>query len=245
MDYHFFLDESGDHGLTTLDPNFPVFVLAGCLLESSDLVKLEEEIKKFKLEFFNSTDVVLHSRDIRKCEGSFQVLFDLELKKKFYENLNEIISKTKFKIIGAAVNKVEHIKKYGKGARDPYSISLAFIIERLIFSLDGDTKNTVSITIERRGKKEDQELLDQYNIIRDRGTYFVTPDRISQRITEFNFFEKRDNIIGLQTADLCAYPLARHILNSGEPYIPFQVIENKIYCDKNGKYNGYGLKTFP
>lgn len=244
MNYHFFLDESGDHGLTTLDPNFPVFVLAGCLLESSDLTKHEEEIRQFKLQFFNSTDVILHSREIRKCEGPFQILFDLDVKKRFYESLNEIVSKTKFKIIGAAVNKEEHIKKYGKGARDPYSISLAFIIERLIFSLDGDN-NQVTISIEKRGKREDQQLLDQYNIIHDRGTYFVTPDRISQRIADFNFFHKRDNIIGLQTADLCAYPLARHTLNSQEPYIPFKVIENKIYCDKNGKYKGYGLKVFP
>lgn len=31
------------------------------------------------------------------------------------------------------------------------------------------------------------------------------------------------------------YPLARHLLNSGKPYIPFRIIEEKIYCNKKGE----------
>lgn len=34
--YQFFLDETGDHGLTFIDDNFPIFLLAGCLFEDSD-----------------------------------------------------------------------------------------------------------------------------------------------------------------------------------------------------------------
>ena len=56
---------------------------------------------------------------------------------------------------------------------------------------------------------------------------------------------KRDNDIGLQVADLCAYPLARHVLNSKEPYIPFKVIEEKLRRGFDGKVDGYGLKVFP
>jgi len=51
--------------------------------------------------------------------------------------------------------------------------------------------------------------------------------------------------VGLQAADLCAYPLARHLLYREEPYIPFMIIEEKIYCNKEGKYDGWGLKLFP
>lgn len=245
MNYQFFLDESGDHGLTTLDPNFPLFVLAGCLFEEAELMKIENEISSLKTDFFGTTEVILHSRDIRKCEGPFQILFDLGVKKQFYERLNGLFSKAKFTIIGSGVNKEDHIKKYGKGAQDPYSISLAFIIERLIFCLSKDITSKIKINIEKRGTKEDQQLLDQYNIILDRGTFYVTPERIKHKIVDFCFSKKRDNVCGLQVADLCAYPLARHILNSEEPYIPFKIIEKKIYCDKNGKYNGYGLKMFP
>lgn len=246
MRYQLFLDETGDHGLTFVDQNFPLFVLAGCFFEEGELLHLEEKIKEFKIEFFKTVEVIFHSRDIRKCEGAFQILFDLELKKKFYERLNKIISEAKFIIIGAAVNKDKHIQKYGKGARDPYALSLSFIIERLIFCLDRNkTPNIVDIKVESRGRKEDQQLLDQYNVILDRGTYYVSSERLKSRINNFEFYYKKDNIVGLQIADLSAYPLARHILNSEEPYIPFSVISNKIYCDWKGKYDGFGLKVFP
>lgn len=55
----------------------------------------------------------------------------------------------------------------------------------------------------------------------------------------------KDNHNGSQIADLCAYPVARHVLNSEEPYIPFAIIKNKLYCSSAGKIDGYGLKIFP
>jgi hypothetical protein len=111
-----------------------------------------------------------------------------------------------------------------------------------------DNKNslpTVSITIEKRGRKEDGQLLAHYNEIIDRGTFHVKPDRFKKRIENFSMVAKKDNNNGLQIADLCAYPVARHILNSEEPYIPFTIIKNKLYCSSAGKTDGYGLKIFP
>lgn len=244
--YSLFLDETGDHGLSFVDKNFPLFLLAGCLFENAELTKTEKEINDFKIEFFGTTEIILHSRSIRKCEGVFQILFDLEVKKNFYERLNKIISEVNFTIIGSGVNKEDHIKKYGKGAKDPYTLSLSFIMERLIFCLDNKgTNTTVDIKIEKRGKTEDQQLLNQYNKILDKGTYYVSSERFKNRISNFESFFKKDNIIGLQIADLCAYPLARHILNSKQPYPPFDIIKAKIYCDGKGNYDGYGFKVFP
>lgn len=244
--YNLFLDETGDHGLSFVDKNFPLFILAGCLFEAEELKKVEEEINDFKKEFFGTTEVILHSRSIRKCEDAFKILFDLEIKKKFYERLDKIISDANFSIIGSGVNKEEHIKKYGKGAEDPYALSLSFIMERLIFCLDKKGADTnVDIKIEKRGEKEDKQLLKEYNTILDRGTYYVTSERLKNKINNFEGFFKKDNIAGLQIADLCAYPLARHILNPKQLYPPFDIIKSKIYCDSDGKFSGYGLKIFP
>jgi hypothetical protein len=246
MKYHFFLDETGDHGLNYIDKNFPLFVLCGCLFSDSALTDIEQKIVAFKLKYFKTTDVILHSREIRKCEGAFQILFDLTLKDKFYADLNNILENADFKIIGAAVNKEEHIKKYGKGADDPYALSLSFILERLIFCLDTlDSKATVDIKAEERGKKEDTMLLAHYNTVFDRGSYYVTAQRLQERVKGFKFFGKRDNAIGLQIADLCAYPLARYLLNPNVPYVPFNVVKSKIYCDGKGDFKGRGLKVFP
>ena len=244
--YYFFLDETGDHGLSFVDENFPTFLLAGCLFEFDEYEKITQKINTLKQEFFKTTEVIFHSRDIRKCDGSFQILFDLDLKKRFYEHLNAIIAGSKFTIITVAINKKKHIEKYGKIANNPYTICLSYILERLIFCTDSYSINsTVSIVIEKRGKNEDRQLLAHYNSIVDRGTYHVNAGRFKQRISNFAMMAKRDNNIGLQISDLCAYPIARYVINSEEPYIPFKIIEDKLYKSNTGKTEGYGLKVFP
>jgi hypothetical protein len=246
LKYQFFLDETGDHGLSYIDSNFPIFLLCGCLFKESDFLDAEIKTNEFKTKYFGTQNVILHSRDIRKCEGPFQILFDLEIKKHFYEDLNKIMDTAKFVIIGAGVHKEKHIKKYGKGANDPYGLSLSFVMERLIFCLDKSDKNAVvEIKVEKRGTKEDEALLRHYNSIFDRGTYYVSQERLRERIKSFGFFSKRDNLVGLQIADLCAYPLARHLIYPDEPYLPFGLLESKIYCRGKREYRGWGLKLFP
>ncbi len=242
--YLFFLDETGDHALSSVDESFPLFLLAGCLFVEEDLIRTKEEINRLKQEFFGSESVILHSREIRKCEGSFQIFFDLEVKRRFYERLNQILKTAKFTVIGAGIQKKKHIEKYGPLANNPYSISLSFILERMTYCLK-DPDSQVSIEIEKRGLREDRQLVDHYNKLLDIGTGFVKPEQLKQRIGDFTFRAKRENIIGLQIADLCAYPLARHVLNSQVPYIPFTIIEDKIYRSSSGRIDGYGLKIFP
>jgi len=88
-------------------------------------------------------------------------------------------------------------------------------------------------------------LLAHFNSVMDRGTYYVSSERLRRKIEKFKFHSKKDNIIGLQITDLCAYPLARYLLNPTEPYIPFQIIREKIYSNDKGEYEGWGLKRFP
>jgi hypothetical protein len=246
MKYFLFLDETGDHGLSYIDENFPLFLLCGCLIREDKLSELEQEIIEFKIKYFNTPDIILHSREIRRHEGSFQILFDLELKRMFYEDLNKIVSSASFIIIGSGINKIKHIKQYGRSAKNPYAISLSFIMERLIFCLDSLNKGArVNFRAEKRGKKEDELLLTHYNSIFDKGTYYVSKQRMQKTIASFRFHSKRDNIIGLQLADLCAYPLARYLLAPKVPYMPFDIIRGKIYSNRAGNFRGYGLKMFP
>lgn len=244
--HHFFLDETGDHGLTFIDEQFPIFLLQGVLFSSEQYSNVCSAIRTLKTEFFGSEGVILHSRDIRKCEGAFQVLFNLELKQRFYESLNKILSDFEYTIIAVGIDKKRHIQKYGKAAQNPYTICLSFMMERLIFTLDSISPTaTVAIDIEKRGRKEDSELLAHYNSITDRGTYHVDSGRFKSRIVDFMMQSKRENEIGLQIADLCAYPIARHVLNAEEPYIPFEIIRTKLRQNSNGEVDGYGLKVFP
>jgi hypothetical protein len=241
--YYLFIDETGDHGLVNLDPNFPVFLLCGVLLSQENYTKLRKDINSLKNKFWNNKTVILHSRDIRKCEKEFQILFDLTLKADFYKDLNSIISNSKYRVLASAINKTKYIKKYGKLSNDVYELSLSFIIERAIFCLDevaGDKQ--FEIVIEKRGKKEDKQLAEHFQRLLARGTGYISAERLKEVNTKISFKDKKENINGLQLADLIAYPSARYVIDSKRANPAFNIFEGKIYS-KNSKR--YGLKIFP
>ena len=243
--YHLFIDESGDPSLSSINADFPVFALVGCVFADADYQMVCADFSTMKVEFFGSDHAILHSRDIRKCEGVFVKLFDLELKNRFYKRLNEILEKAKFTAISVVIEKVRFIERYGKLADDPYELSLSFLLERAIMQTDHVAGSTVEIMIESRGAKEDGILQRRYNELMDRGTSHVTPERFKQRFIKMSFRRKRENDCGLQIADLCAYPIARHIINPKEPYPAFDIVQKKLRKGASGNVMGYGLKIFP
>ena len=245
--YHYFIDESGDASLKNINKDFPVFVLCGVLISDSEYIKLSDMINNLKQDIFGSLGIILHSTDIRKCDKGFAKLFDLTLKERFYDQLNSIISVVDFKIISVIINKEEHMKMYGKLAEDPYELALTFMLERSIFATDNKTNEVMQVIIESRGSKEDDQLAKRYSQIYDSGTYFVSDiERIQKRLpTKAIFKKKSENDIGLQIADLCAYPIARNNLYPYEPYPAYDIVENKFYKNSSGKIDGFGRKYFP
>lgn len=95
-DYYLFIDESGDHGLTEVDPGFPVFVLAGVLISESNYKNLVEAFDRIKQKYWGEKKVIFHSRDIRKMNNEFSILFNPEIKSQFLEDLNYEIANSNF-----------------------------------------------------------------------------------------------------------------------------------------------------
>lgn len=76
-----FLDESGDHSLTVIDPQYPIFVLGGII---ADRAYAEREItaavRQFKTDLFGRADICLHTSDIvRNRNGKRDLVAGLEL----------------------------------------------------------------------------------------------------------------------------------------------------------------------
>lgn len=244
MKYYLYIDESGDHGLTTLNPDFPVFLLCGVIVSENVYENIRQSFNTIKQALWANKEVIFHSRDIRKCDKEFAVLFDLEKKKWFYENLNKAIQENDYAVIASAIQKDNYIKKFGRLSNDVYELALSFIIERAIFYLDdiNDREKNLEIIIEKRGKKEDKQLEEHFQRLLARGTGYVIPQRLKDYNLEITFKSKRENINGLQLADLIAYPIARYVIEPNRSNPAFEQVETKIY-NKNGKR--YGLKIFP
>jgi len=243
MKYYLFLDESGDQNLANFNPAFPIFTLCGIIISEKEYNVLESKILALKQKFRKSKDVILHSRDIRKYEKGFQIFFDIETKKSFYEDINLIMKESNYTIVACNILKEPYIRKYGR-LNDVYGLSLSYIMERVIFYLDSQKQSDIVLfTIaEKRGKKEDFALLNYYNEVLDRGTYFANSQRIKKYFKYFEFKNKKDNIIGLQIADLAAYPIARYVLDPNMVNFAFEILEPKIYT-QTGKQ--HGLKIHP
>lgn len=241
--YYLFLDECGDQNLSSFDPSFPIFTLCGVIMSQEQLEVVTDKVKALKREFWGERKIILHSRDIRKCQNGFEIFFDLGVKQRFYEQINEILKENVYVIVCCSILKEPYIRQYGR-LNDVYGQSLSYIMERTVFYLDSLSANGIHLTtiVECRGKKEDKALLDYYNKVSDRGTYWVTSARIRNYFKEFEMRRKSENLIGLQIADLVAYPITRHVLDEDAVNLAYDVIKDNIY-QKDGKL--YGMKVFP
>ncbi|MDF9830549.1 DUF3800 domain-containing protein [Parabacteroides sp. PF5-6] len=246
MKYYLFLDECGDQSLANIDVNFPIFTLCGILVSETEYkTGMGPLLLAIKRKFWKDKKIIFHSRDIRKCEKGFEIFFDMGVKASFYHDLNKVLAGANYTVIACSILKEKYIKSYGK-LSDVYGVSLSYIIERIVFLLDTfkreDSNITLHIFAEKRGKREDRNLLNYYNEVLDRGTYYVSKERIRAYYKSFKFIPKSDDILGTQVADLIAYPITRHVLDPKAANPAYDVIKDKIYKDKGRLH---GLKVFP
>ena len=74
-DYIIFADESGDHGMDKIDPEYPIFVLVFCVFAKTDYAELvEPAVRRLKFDYFGHDGIILHEREIRKQEPPFEFL---------------------------------------------------------------------------------------------------------------------------------------------------------------------------
>ncbi|KAK2701806.1 hypothetical protein QYM36_019561 [Artemia franciscana] len=145
-DYIVYVDESGDHGLKTIDPNYPVFVLAFCIFRKSDYYEqLVPALQRFKFEHFGHDQIILHEADIRKDRNDFTFLKTPELKESFLRELTQVVADTNFTLICSVIHKELYRRKY-TSPENPYHVALGFGLERVFYFLrsqgEADKKNT-------------------------------------------------------------------------------------------------------
>ena len=243
--YYLYIDECGDQNLESFSPTFPIFTLCGILVADDKVEQLNQQVKDLKKQFWGDKNIILHSRDIRKCQNGFEILFDLNIKQQFYEAINHILAQNNvYVIVSCSIMKEPYIRQFGK-LNDVYGQSLSFVIERAIFCVDNkvpEGEGRIHSIVERRGKREDKALLGYYLQLLEKGTYWVDALRMKDRMESFEFKWKSDDVIGLQIADLIAYPLTRHVINPNQVNLAFDVIEPNIF-QQEGKI--LGLKVFP
>lgn len=81
-----FLDESGDHDLIKVDPEYPIFVLAGCIMDSQYEEKtLTAALNKFKKDFFGNDKIILHLAEYTRDGKGYEKLRDKDAREQSVE----------------------------------------------------------------------------------------------------------------------------------------------------------------
>lgn len=156
-DYIVYVDESGDHGLKTIDFNYPIFVLAFCIFKKADYSKqIVPVLQSFKFKHFGHDQVILHETDIRRDRGDFKFLKSKELKHSFLSELTDIIEVSQFTLITTLIKKEQYRERY-LFPGNPYHVALGFGLERVFNFLCSENahQNVAHIVVEKRGKLED------------------------------------------------------------------------------------------
>lgn len=240
--YIAFLDECGDHSLTKIDKDFPVFVLSLVLLKRTDYVDvILPAVNELKLKYWDHEGVNLHSRDIRKAEGPFSILQNSVRRTQFLAEVSALMTTMPYDLFIVGIHKERLCNRYVKPF-NPYDLALEFIMERVLHCLERRQQRVLPLVAEARGANEDNQFKATFYDLTARGPAYVSSDRIQQYRFPLQFQDKRKNIAGLQLADLCAHPSARHILRPKQPNQAFDVISRHIY---RGGGNVRGWKVFP
>lgn len=236
-EYIIFADESGDHGLSSINPENPVFALAFCIFKKSDYTSIfKNTLTKFKLHFWGHDLVVLHNHEIRKSTGEFGFLFNEEKRKMFMHALNEMVRSIPFSIVATVVDKRQLFDS--QHAHNPYILALGSCLRQTVEFLEEQkqSQHLTHLIVESRGKPEDRDLeLEFRKIAAERSPEGYPLD--------IRFASKQTNSGGLQIADLVAHPIARHVIKRDQPNKAFDIIKEKLlgYPD----HEGVGLKCFP
>lgn len=240
--YIIYVDESGDHGLTSIDPTYPVFVLAFCIFHKDTYSnQITPALQTLKYRYFGHDIVNIHSHDIRKQTGDFRILRNPAVRETFMDDLSKFMNEADFTIIASCIHK-ERLKNQYKTPVNPYELAMQFCLERLHLHLAelGQNDRATHVVFERRGKREDRDLeLEFRRLVGARTSVGALP------YFDIIFADKSHNSTGLQIADLVAHPIGRHIVKPDQPNRAYDILEEKFRRSAGGKIAGYGLKNFP
>lgn len=234
-DFVIYVDESGDHALNTIDPDYPVFVLTFSIFNKTNYINsIVPTFQEFKFKYFGHDIIIFHENEIRRRKNGFKFLYNKTIHTEFINELSEIINQSNFSVISCVIHK-EKLKQNFSKSDNPYHIALKFCLQRVYRFLNDHAQEMkkTHIIFEKRGKKEDDELELEFRRLCDNEHYPF----------EIILADKKTNSVGLQLSDMIARPIGRKLINSNENNRAYDIIKKKLYGD--GISKDMGLKIYP
>lgn len=259
--YRLYIDEHGTDDVTSVEGDNERYLSLTGVAMKVDVARdiLAPALDQLKADIFDhdpDEPIILHRKKIVKGNGPFGVLDkDPDLRAAFDARIKQIKATTDYRVITALIDKRAMLGKLNWVNKQPYHYLMEVMAEK--FSLFLDRMNDIGdIMPEGRMGKSDERLQTAYMQVRGAGTYYVSAHAMRKRIPSSNlkFRYKRDNIAGLQLADLLAHPshmIVRekmgHQVTLGSYCAEMKalLIDHKYDRSQWGKVVGYGMKWLP
>jgi hypothetical protein len=258
--YRIYIDEVGNHDMnvrTVTDPNQQFLTLFGIAVERKhmlDVVQPEmNEIKRHYFQYDPDEPIIFHRKDIVRMRKQFRSLWDAEKRKQFGDTMLDAYERWQYVAIVVTIDKKAHLAQYGEWHHPPYVYCLKVLMERYVLFLRS-RRATGDAMIEARGKREDHALAQAYNTFFLTGSSYVSAETWQTHLTtkRLKINPKRDNIAGLQLADLLAHA-AHYDLLQEHGLVATQTAEygqeitrilrqSKYHRSYQGKIAGFGMK---
>lgn len=201
-----YVDESGSPRPNQPDPNYPIFVLAGCVFDSATYVNgIANAVCCLKFAHFGSDAPILHEAEIRKRLGPFGFKGNQAKQEAFLSELDDTLHHHVPEIIAVAA----------KPSAATHDLAISAIEE--LVDIAARTSNTRTHWIfERRGRREDANLETALTAI-------AQPDRHT-----WEFVPKSRGLPGLEMADMVARPIGLSVIRPGQPNRAVERIQAKL-----------------
>jgi hypothetical protein len=206
-----FIDETGDHSLSGVVPEYPIFALGALVISETQYQILNDRVEAIKTKYFSNPETfILHSSELKRPVHKYSdprnaIMLDPTIRRSFYAELDEdILQKLDFSLIVCFLNKLQLLEQYAYPV-DPYSFSFENLMNRILRT---DTKATFQIYAEQRGPELDAALLEEHLLMTRQGTRFYNGEEVGRR-SRLTLLNKKDNVNGLQVIDLVLSCLAR------------------------------------
>lgn len=207
-EYRLYIDENGSHGRPRADDagENRYLCLIGCVIPRDTYIStFDPALAELKRRYFGTDEVNLHKMDIDKRHGQFAVLADQVTRHSFNCDMVSLYRQTEFAVISVTIDKVLHYERHGGSAWHPYHYCAELMMERYCFYLGG-VGGVGDAAAESRNPTDDAKLAARWNECYENGTGYIRDGQ--QKTVLMNGFlqfkTKRDNIPGLQLADMLA-----------------------------------------
>ena len=241
-DYLVFVDASGDHSLTSINPEHPVFVLAFVIVAKAAYVgEVCRDLQQFKLRYWGHDEVVLHEHEIRKPRAAFSFLIHRPVRERFLAELSTLMQALPATIVAVIIDKPA-FAAHQAAPSGVYDYAMETGLNAVFRHLTdaGQAERSTPIIVECRGRREDAELELSFRRYCELGNAHARALPL-----ELVMVPKTANSAGLQLADLVARPVGLHHLRPEQTNRAFEIIRSKLHRSPAGEVEGWGLLRIP